>query len=123
MNLIIGGGVHEHGRNCFYVESDVNYIVDCGIMRGVRTGYPRLKADKIAAAKYLFLTHAHEDHIGAFGWLIGHGFSGTVVGSEETLSQLGSYEKRITLSKNATRINLGGVTVKYGRSGHCVGSL
>ncbi len=123
MNLIIGGGVHEHGRNCFYVESDVNYIIDCGIMRGARTGYPRLKAEKIAVAEYLFITHSNEDHIGAFSWLVAKGFCGTVVASEETLASIHGYDKCIALPNTLSRVNLGNAVVRYGRSGHCVGSL
>ena len=61
MNFIVGGGVHEHGRNCFYVEADINYIVDCGIMRGAEEPYPRLTPEQIKSAKYLLsLIHISE---------------------------------------------------------------
>ncbi|MCD8308657.1 MAG: MBL fold metallo-hydrolase [Clostridia bacterium] len=123
MNLIIGGGVHEHGRNCFYIESDVNYIVDCGIMKGVKSCYPKLTAEKIAAADFLFLTHPHEDHIGAFSWLVGKGFKGKVVASQKTLESISGYGNVYALPEGGKRAILDGVTVEYGRSGHCVGSL
>ncbi len=123
MNFIVGGGVHEHGRNCFYVEADINYIVDCGIMRGAEKPYPRLTPEQIKSAKYLFLTHMHEDHIGAFGWLVKNGFCGLVVASDETIKALPEYGKTLVLPQAFGRVNLGEVCIDYGRSGHCVGSL
>lgn len=123
MNFIVGGGVHEHGRNCFYVEADINYIVDCGIMRGVEKPYPRLTPEQIKSAKYLFLTHMHEDHIGAFGWLVKNGFCGLAVASAETIKALPEYNKILVLPQAFGRVNLGEVCIDYGRSGHCVGSL
>lgn len=123
MNFIVGGGVHEHGRNCFYVEADINYIVDCGIMRGAEEPYPRLTPEQIKSAKYLFLTHMHEDHIGAFGWLLKNGFCGLAVASEETIKALPEYDKTLVLPQAFGRVNLGEVCIDYGRSGHCAGSL
>lgn len=123
MNFIVGGGVHEHGRNCFFVEADINYIVDCGIMRGAEDPYPRLTAEQISSAKYLFLTHMHEDHIGAFCWLVGNGFRGLAVASAETIEALPKYDKTLVLPQSFGRINLGEVCLDYGRSGHCAGAL
>lgn len=123
MNFIVGGGVHEHGRNCFFVESDINYIVDCGIMRGADEPYPRLSPECIKSAKYLFLTHMHEDHIGAFGWLLKNGFCGRVIASPETLRALPEYDKTLALPEAFRQVNLGEICISYGRSGHCVGSL
>ncbi len=123
MNFIVGGGVHEHGRNCFYVEADINYIVDCGIMRGAEKPYPRLTPEQIKSAKYLFLTHMHEDHIGAFGWLVKNGFCGLVVASDETIKALPGYDKTLVLPQAFGKVNIGTVGIEYGRSGHCVGSL
>lgn len=123
MNFIVGGGVHEHGRNCFFVEADINYIVDCGIMRGDAKPYPRLTPAQIKSAKYLFLTHMHEDHIGAFSWLVQNGFCGLVIASAETLLALPQYDKTLVLPQAFGRVNLDEVCVDYGRSGHCVGSL
>ena len=123
MRFTVGGGVHEHGRNCFFVESDTNYIVDCGIMRGDVRPYPHLSNEQIKSAKYLFLTHMHEDHIGAFTWLVDKGFCGFAVASEETLAALPAYEKKLALPQAFGKVNIGTVGIEYGRSGHCVGSL
>ena len=123
MRFTVGGGVHEHGRNCFFVESDTNYIVDCGIMHGDIRPYPHLSNEQIKSAKYLFLTHMHEDHIGAFTWLVNKGFCGLAVASEETFAALPAYEKKLALPQAFGKVNIGTVGIEYGRSGHCVGSL
>lgn len=123
MNFIVGGGVHEHGRNCFFVQSDINYIVDCGVMRGAEQPYPHLTHSQIKSAKYLFLTHMHEDHTGAFSYLIENGFSGTVVASKETLLSLPVYARTMALPETNREVELDGAIVNYGRSGHCVGAL
>lgn len=124
MKLIIGGGVGEHGRNCFYVEANPSFIVDCGIMRGSEQPYPHLTAEQIKKAKYLFITHSHEDHIGAFGWLIENGFSGTVIATEETVAELKTpYQKVLKLPKRRKKIELEHLSVEFGRSGHCIGSV
>lgn len=123
MTFLIGGGVHEHGRNCFFVQADRTYIVDCGVMRGDEHPYPRLTEEEIRAAEFLFLTHMHEDHIGAFSWLLERGFRGTVVAAKETLSALPPYEKAFALPDDGKTADLSGLHVDCGRSGHCVGAL
>jgi len=123
VNLIIGGGVGEHGRNCFYLDDGVCYCVDCGIMRGDKNPYPKLSDEQIKNIKYLFLTHSHEDHIGAFSYFVERGFSGTVIGAEETLKALADYPKKLCLSKNTNAVSLYGITFSFGRSGHCIGAV
>jgi len=123
VNLIIGGGVGEHGRNCFYVEDNICYAVDCGIMRGDENPYPKLSDEQIKSIKYLFLTHSHEDHIGAFPHFVERDFCGTVIGTEETLSALPAYPEKLCLPKDKKSLSLGDMSVSIGRSGHCVGSV
>jgi Cft2 family RNA processing exonuclease len=89
MKLIVAGGCGEHGRNCFYVEGNhITFLVDCGTMPGEDNPYPRLSGAKIQATEWLFLTHSHVDHTGAFSWLCEQGFSGCVVMTKETAGQL-----------------------------------
>ncbi len=123
MKFIVGGGVGEHGRNCFYISGNVNYIVDCGIMRGANQPYPNITTEQIRTAKYLFLTHPHEDHIGAFSWLVENGFSGIVIGAPETLSKISDYPHKYPLQRNKRDYAFGDIGFSYGRSGHCVGSV
>lgn len=123
MDLTIGGGVNEHGRNCFFVDGGIPYIVDCGVMRGARHPYPRLIPSQIRRAEYLFLTHAHMDHTGAFPWLLENGFHGTVIGSEKTLATIRGYRQTVTLREPRGIISFPDLLAHYGRSGHCVGAV
>ena len=48
MELIIAGGVGEHGRNCFFVKgSSVCFLVDCGKLAGSAQPYPKLTPEQI----------------------------------------------------------------------------
>ncbi len=128
MRLKIAGGCGEHGRNCFYVETeDSAFLVDCGLMaEEAEEGYPHLEIEDIHKLKYIFLTHSHADHTGALPWVLENGFKGSVIASEQTLKQLPfAIEKQVALEdfcKNG-KGKLDTITVEYGRSGHCVGSV
>lgn len=67
MRIKIAGGCGEHGRNCFFIESDSGtFLVDCGVMAGEEGGgFPHLTSTEIGNIKYVFLTHSHADHTGA----------------------------------------------------------
>ena len=90
MELLIAGGVGEHGRNCFLVQGEtLDFLVDCGIMADTpEDPYPRLTREQICNLDAVFLTHSRADHTGALPWLYGNGFRGTVIAAEETLRQL-----------------------------------
>lgn len=128
MELFIAGGVGEHGRNCFLVQGEtLSFLVDCGIMADTSDDpYPHLSAKQIQGLDAVFLTHSHADHTGALPWLSQNGFTGTVIAAEETLRQLPfSLGKHIALSElcptGTGRFR--DLTVAWGRSGHCVGSV
>ena len=128
MELYIAGGVGEHGRNCFYVKGDgINFIVDCGIMADdSENPYPRLSPEQIKSAEALFLTHSHADHSGASLWLYENGFNGEVIASGETIRQLPfTLAKSISLGElcPSGRGNFRNIDIRYGRSGHCAGSV
>lgn len=129
MKLKIAGGCGEHGRNCFLVQTDsLSFLVDCGIMAEEKeNGYPHLTDEDIRQLRYVFLTHSHADHSGALPWLKRHGFSGTVIASCETFRQLpfevSLKEELEKMCDRNNRASLYGVTLEYGCSGHCSGSV
>ena len=128
MRLIIAGGCGEHGRNCFLVEGEyANFLVDCGMMAGEEGGgYPRLSAEQIRRLRCVFLTHSHADHTGALPWLRRMGYTGPVIASRHTLEQLPFHlEAGLALEElcPGREGSYDGVHIRWGRSGHCVGSV
>lgn len=128
MDLYIAGGCGEHGRNCFHVKADsLCFLVDCGIMPGSSSDrYPHLTAEQIRSLDVVFLTHSHSDHSGALMWLHHNGFHGTVIASMETLSQLSLSQDDVRVLEEVCPQGegiLGELEIKWGRSGHCAGSV
>ncbi|MCY3851432.1 MAG: ribonuclease J [Acidimicrobiaceae bacterium] len=90
------GGLGEIGRNCAAIETEGRIVVlDCGQMfagddlPGVDAVLPDLdwliaNADRVGA---VIATHAHEDHIGALPYLLGH-MALPIYGSEFTLGMI-----------------------------------
>ena len=122
MRVKFAGGVGEHGRSCFLVEGEaLSFLVDCGLMAEDERPWPHLTPQEIQNLSYIFLTHSHADHSGAIPWLEEQGFAGTVVASAETLEQLKTRPQR--RSSLAEFVPPAGLAVRWGRSGHCAGSL
>lgn len=122
MEVKFAGGVGEHGRSCFLVKGDTtSFLVDCGLMADAEEPYPDLTEAEIQNLDYVFLTHSHNDHTGALPWLENHGFKGNVIATAETLRQLNVVPRRSLNLKDFQRS--AGFTVRWGRSGHCVGSV
>lgn len=73
------GGLGEVGRNCTVIEVDGRLaVVDCGLMfpdegmLGVDLVIPDLSSlrERAGDLELLILTHGHEDHVGALGYLL-----------------------------------------------------
>ena len=122
MIVKLAGGVAETGRSCFFVRGErTAFLVDCGLQEDDDAPYPRLSPQEIAGARYVFLTHSHPAHTGAFTWLRYNGSTGTVVASRPTLRQLPfAPVKAVPLERFHPPA---GLSVRWGKSGHCVGSV
>lgn len=122
MEVLIAGGVGEHGRSCFFVKGEsVCFLVDCGKLAGSKQPYPKLSSEQIRSLQYVFLTHSHADHTGALPWLLECGFDGMVVASDETFGQLPfsvPNTKPLRSFQPPEELRL-----HWGRSGHCPGSV
>ncbi|WP_455717472.1 MBL fold metallo-hydrolase [Anaerosporobacter sp.] len=127
MKAYIAGGCQEHGRNSFLLEGrEYSLLVDCGTMQGSEDPNPYLSKEQIAKIRYVFLTHSHKDHVGSLEWLYQQGFCGKVYLSKETYEQIPRKPKDYVLldiSKKNTVTIENNLEIRYGRSGHCVGSL
>ena len=89
---------------------------------------PHLLPEQIRAARYLFLSHSHENQSGALPYLLANGFTGRVVLTTETARQLplGIDDPLVLegLSVPYAEAQIpGGLTLTWGRSGHCSGSV
>lgn len=143
MTLQVGlcGGFGEKGRTSIAVDDgETCILLDAGIKVGASGDayHPRLlrPAERISA---LFVTHAHEDHIGALPWLWAQGFRGPVHMTEQTRAEmpatLAQYarpadlagfrpeEMDLRLIQEGQRIDMGGLRVDSGASGHVAGGL
>lgn len=75
------------GANFLLEGGNTKILVDCGLMQGTpdsdienRKPFPY----DVKSIDYLFITHAHMDHIGRVGKLVRDGFRGTIYSTPET---------------------------------------
>ena len=130
MKLYLTGQPCSQQRHCYYVESDgISFIVDCGYQRCYEGDeHPHLTGAQIRSARYLFLTHSHENQAGSLTHFLQSGFSGHVVLTTETARQLTSPLDDLIILEAlslpyAEAVLPGGLRVTWGRSGHCSGSV
>ena len=126
--LIVKGGYGEHGRSCFLVPFAQGryYMLDCGIMDTDENPWPEVETELLERTEYLFLSHCHKDHSGAFSRLVSRGFRGWLVAAGATVELAGiCYNKVIQADPlSAWPMGLGReLHFSCGRSGHCVGGL
>ena len=130
MKLYLTGEPCTQQRHCYFVEGETaSFIMDCGYQRCYRGDeLPHLLPEQIRAARYLFLSHSHENQSGALPYLLANGFTGRVVLTTETARQLplGIDDPLVLegLSVPYAEAQIpGGLTLTWGRSGHCSGSV
>ncbi len=129
MKLYLTGEPCTQQRHCYFIEGRrTKFIVDCGYQRCYgEDALPHLQPEHIRSARYLFLTHSHENQAGALPFLFGNGFAGRVVLTTETARQLDFpiddpiLLEELSMPYGETEL-AGGLAVTWGRSGHCSGS-
>lgn len=142
MRVDLYGGFGEKGRTSVGIRGGGKRIVlDVGIKVGA-TGaeyYPAMDDEDISRLDAVFISHAHEDHIGGLGWLLYKGFRGRIFMTAETLAEapdmLKQYgesshldafplaDQAIHIFAPGDRIDLDGMVIETGRSGHVVGGV
>jgi metallo-beta-lactamase family protein len=82
------GGVGDvTGANFLLEVNDVKILIDCGLIQGLpKSTDPNYEPFAYTAADidYLFVTHAHMDHIGRIGKLMKDGFKGKIYSTKAT---------------------------------------
>lgn len=82
------GGAGLVTGSCHKLEiNGVNILIDCGMFQGDDEGlnHEGFSFD-VSQIDYLFVTHAHLDHIGRIPLLVKHGFEGIIVATRATYS-------------------------------------
>ncbi|MEA2084639.1 MAG: MBL fold metallo-hydrolase [Thermodesulfobacteriota bacterium] len=141
------GGEKTVTGSCHLVKAHgLNIMVDCGIAQGSET-VKDIREWPVSPSEldYLFLTHAHIDHIGRIPQLIEHGFSGEILCTHPTKALLSPMLRdAMALSGSAPDNNKKilkiidelswgfeycrdfklkkGIGFRFGRSGHILGS-
>lgn len=75
------------GANFLLQGNDTKILVDCGLEQGTPEAYEENSKPfpyDVSSIDYLFITHAHMDHIGRVCKLVKDGFKGTIYSTEET---------------------------------------
>ena len=141
LQVDLQGGFGEKGRTSVVVsDGSTRVMLDAGIKVGA-TGdeyYPVL-ARPVAEIDALFISHAHEDHIGALCRLRRQGYAGPIYMTEEThlempatlaqyadpadLADFSPLAEQIRLFRPGDTLTTGALRVETGASGHVVGGV
>ncbi|MFZ2621193.1 MAG: MBL fold metallo-hydrolase [Minisyncoccia bacterium] len=88
LQITFFGGVGTVTGANFLLESlQTKLLVDCGLIQGVKESAlenKKLFPYDVKSINYLFITHAHMDHIGRVCKLVRDGFRGTIYSTPET---------------------------------------
>lgn len=141
LQVDLQGGFGEKGRTSVAVcDGETRIMLDAGIKVGA-TGdeyYPQLSRPT-GEIDALFISHAHEDHIGALCRLARMGYAGPIYMTEETRAEmpatLAQYadpeelrryppkDEQIRLFRPGDALQVGALSVETGASGHVVGGV
>ncbi|NQV87980.1 MAG: MBL fold metallo-hydrolase [Parcubacteria group bacterium] len=90
LSLTCWGGVGVvTGANFLLDDGNTKILIDCGLLQGVAEAHEENKKSfpyDPKSINFLFITHAHLDHIGKVAKLVKDGFSGTIYSTPETKS-------------------------------------
>jgi len=141
MLIDLYGGFGEKGRTSVGISTDSKLLFDAGIKVGAkgRDYYPAIAEQAVSALDAAFISHAHEDHIGALYWLNSNGFRGTFYMTQETLDDAGAmlsqyadplHKQTNSLADISIKVFAPGETIRVGqtevasgRSGHVAGGV
>lgn len=99
------------GSNFLVEFGGKRILVDCGLVQGERNALPINHEDFSYAPEsidYLFITHAHLDHVGRIPKLVRDGFKGAILSTEPTreMAELIMLDSMGVLGKEATQTGL-----------------
>jgi metallo-beta-lactamase family protein len=147
MNIIHLGGENTVTGSCHLLQANgLNIMIDCGLAQG-NDDVLRMKSWPVSpdSMDYLFLTHAHIDHIGRVPELIEKGFRGEIITTHPTKALLSpmledamgftdmTSDAAAKMSEVIEELSWGfeynqifdlkrEITFKLGRAGHILGS-
>ncbi|WP_209125280.1 MBL fold metallo-hydrolase [Alkalihalobacillus sp. BA299] len=153
MQIKVLGGAGEYGRTSVLITNEKGrFLFDCGTNKSGATTeeqYPLLSEEIAASIDAVFISHSHEDHCSALGYLYALGYDGPVYCTNHTARQIPYYlenwrknceEKgyQLPYSRDDERkINIKelegitgiidfldlGVKIQWGSSGHIYGAV
>ena len=99
------------GSNFLVTFGNKKILIDCGLVQGERNALP-INHENFSyqpeSIDYLFITHAHLDHVGRIPKLVRDGFKGVIVSTEPTreMAELIMLDSMGVLGKEATQTGM-----------------